>query len=143
MIWLRPRVDSRRCLLFGVSWLLVAGVPALLMLAALGLGRLESELAPRARAVAGVDEVFERADGVDMHTLAAEGMPEALEYLHRREHAQLPGSRPNGRGGGPRHAAPSFAVSFVDRDEMTLPTRIHGHSHVNPQFRAPRHANPV
>jgi hypothetical protein len=122
--------------------LLVAGVPALLMLAALGLGRLESDLAPRARAVADVDKFFERADGVDMHTLAAEGMPEAVEYLHRRELAQLPGAPGNGSA-GPRHAAPSFAVSYVDRDELTLPTRIHGHSHVNPQFRAPRHANPV
>lgn len=143
MISPRPRVDSRRCLLFGVSWLLVAGVPALLMLAALGLGWLESELAPGARAAADVDESLERAGGVDMHTLASEGMPEALEYLHRRELAQLAEAPANQRSGGPRHAAPSFAVSFVDRDEMTLPTRIHAHSHVNPQFRAPRHANPV
>ncbi|BCZ22453.1 hypothetical protein MYSE111917_18750 [Mycobacterium senriense] len=126
-----------------VSWLLVAGIPALLMLAALGLGRLESELAPGAVAVADVDEFLERAGGVDMHTLASEGMPEALEYLHRRELAQLSEAPANGRGGGPRHAAPSFSVSFVDRDEMTLPTRIHGQTHVNPQFRAPRHANRV
>ncbi|WP_231119930.1 hypothetical protein [Mycobacterium colombiense] len=126
-----------------VSWLLVAGIPALLMLAALGLGRLESELAPGALAVADVDEFLERAGGVDMHTLASEGMPEALEYLHRRELAQLSEAPADGRAGGPRHAAPSFAVSFVDRNEMTLPTRIHGHSHVNPQFRAPRHANRV
>ncbi|OBJ66891.1 hypothetical protein A5653_15370 [Mycobacterium colombiense] len=126
-----------------MSWLLVAGIPALLMLAALGLGRLESELAPGALAVADVDEFLERAGGVDMHTLASEGMPEALEYLHRRELAQLSEAAADGRGGGPRHAAPSFAVSFVDRNEMTLPTRIHGHSHVNPQFRAPRHANRV
>lgn len=126
-----------------VSWLLVAGVPALLMLAALGLGRLESELAPDALAVADVDEFLERAGGVDMHTLASEGMPEALEYLHRCEIQQLAEAPANGRGGGPRHAAPSFAIGFVDRDELTLPTRIHGHSHVNPQFKAPRHANPV
>ncbi|WP_242660210.1 hypothetical protein [Mycobacterium mantenii] len=126
-----------------VSWLLVAGVPALLMLAALGLGRLESELAPDALAVADVDEFLERAGGVDMHTLASEGMPEALEYLHRREIQQLAEAPANGRGGGPRHAAPSFAIGFVDRDELTLPTRIHGHSHVNPQFKAPRHANRV
>ncbi|OBH51475.1 hypothetical protein [Mycobacterium sp. E2479] len=126
-----------------MSWLLVAGVPALLMLAALGLGRLESELAAGARAVEDADEFPECADGVDMHTMASEGLPEALEYLHRRELAQLPELSTSGRSGGPRHAAPSFAVSFVDRDEMTLPTRIHGHSHVNPQFRAPKHANPV
>jgi hypothetical protein len=126
-----------------VSWLLVAGVPALLMLAALGLGRLESELAPSPLAVADVDEFLERAGGVDMRTLASEGMPEALEYLHRREAWQLSEAPPDGRGAGPRHAAPSFVVGFVDRDEMTLPTRIHGHSHVDPQFKAPRHANRV
>jgi hypothetical protein len=126
-----------------VSWLLVAGVPALLMLAALGLGRLESELAHDPMAVADVDDFLERAGGVDMRTLASEGMPEALEYLHRREARQLPGPASTARAGGPRHAAPSFAIGFVDRDEMTLPTRIHGHSHVNPQFRAPRHANRV
>ncbi|ORA18065.1 hypothetical protein [Mycobacterium arosiense] len=126
-----------------VSWLLVAGVPALLMLAALGLGRLESELAPDATAVADVDGFPELAGAVDVHTLASEGMPEALEYLHRRELAQLPGAPANGRNGGPRHAAPSFAVGFIDRDELTLPTRIHGQSHVNPQFGAPRHDNPV
>lgn len=126
-----------------VSWLLVAGVPALLMLAALGLGRLESELTHDPRVVADVGDFLERAGGVDMRTLASEGMPEALEYLHRREAGQLPGPVLTGRDGGPRHAAPSFAIGFVDRDEMTLPTRIHGHSHVNPQFRAPRHANRV
>jgi hypothetical protein len=76
-----------------VSWLLVAGVPVLLMLAALGLGRLESELTRAPLAVADVDEFLERAGGVDMRTLASEGMPEALEYLHRREARQLPGPR--------------------------------------------------
>ncbi len=126
-----------------VSWLLVAGVPALLMLAALGLGWLESELTRDPMAVADVDDFLERAGGVDMRTLASEGMPEALEYLHRREARQLPGPALTGRDGGPRHAAPSFVIGFVDRDEMTLPTRIHGHSHVDPQFRAPRHANRV
>ncbi|MHA2413743.1 hypothetical protein [Mycobacterium avium] len=126
-----------------VSWLLVAGVPVLLMLAALGLGRLERELVRDPAAVADVDEFLERTGGVDMHTLAAEGMPEALEYLHRREAQQSAGPAPGGRSGGPRHAAPSFAAGFVDPDEMTLPTRIGGHSHVNPQFRAPRHANRV
>ena len=92
-----------------MSWLLVAVVPGLLMLAALGLGRLESELTPGARAAADVDEFLERAGGVDVHTLAPEGMPEALEYLHRRELAQLAKAPANERSGGTRHAAPSFA----------------------------------
>jgi len=81
-----------------VSWLLVACVPGLLMLATLGLGRLEKELARDSVTATDVAEFLEQAEPVDMHTLAREGMPEALEYLHRRQALQLtespaPGSR--------------------------------------------------
>ena len=72
-----------------VSWLLVACVPGLLMLAALGLGRLERELARDDVTATDVDEFLEHAEAVDVHTLAREGMPEALEYLHRRQAQQL------------------------------------------------------
>ncbi|EUA41745.1 hypothetical protein I549_0453 [Mycobacterium avium subsp. avium 2285 (R)] len=92
-----------------MSWLLVAGVPVLLMLAALGLGRLEKELVRDPAAVADVDEFLERTGGVDMHTLAAEGMPEALEYLHRREAQQSAGPAPAGAAavrGTPRRPSP-------------------------------------
>jgi hypothetical protein len=126
-----------------VSWLLVAGIPLLLMLAALGLGRLENELTRGPVAVTAVDELRERAGGVDMRTLASEGMPEALEYLHRRQAQQLSDASLTGRNGAPRHAAPALPLGFTDRDEMTLPTRIHSHSLVNPQFRAPRYVNRV
>ncbi len=70
------------------------------MVVALGLGRLEKELVRDPAAVADVDEFLERTGGVDMHTLAAEGMPEALEYLHRREAQQSAGPAP------PASAAP-------------------------------------
>jgi len=61
-----------------VSWLLVAGVPALLMLAALGLGRLESELAHDPMAVADVDDFLERA-GLVSAARDAQRRPRRLE----------------------------------------------------------------
>ncbi|EFG77484.1 hypothetical protein HMPREF0591_2597 [Mycobacterium parascrofulaceum ATCC BAA-614] len=126
-----------------VSWLLVACVPGLLMLAALGLGRLERGLAREDVAMIAVTELFETVELVDMRTLAREGMPEALEYLHRREARELAEAALAGLTAGPRHAAPSFAASFVDHGELTLPTRIQPHSRINPQFEAPRHVNRV
>ncbi len=126
-----------------VSWLLVACVPGLLMLAALGLGRLEKELAHDSVTTTDVDAFLEQAEPVDVHTLAREGMPEALEYLHRRQAQRLSDGTPTGSKRGPRHAAPSFAIGFADCDENTLPTRIHTHPHANPQFRATRHVNRV
>ena len=89
-----------------VSWLLVACVPGLLMLATLGLGRLEKEIAHDTVTATDVDEFLEHAEAVDVHTLAREGMPEALEYLHRRQALRLadsPAARPSGRT-APRRA---------------------------------------
>ncbi|WP_231990698.1 hypothetical protein [Mycobacterium sp. 852002-30065_SCH5024008] len=126
-----------------VSWLLVACVPALLMLAALGLGRLERGLAREDVTVVAVTELFEYAELVDVRTLAREGMPEALEFLHRREARELSDAALAGLTSGPRHAAPSFAASFIDHAELTLPTRIQAHSPINPQFKATRHVNRV
>jgi hypothetical protein len=126
-----------------VSWLLVACVPGLLMLATFGLGRLESELARDTVSATDVDEFLEHAEAVDVHTLAREGMPEALEYLHRRQALRLADSPPSRPSIGPRHAKPVFATDFGDRDEAGLPTRIRTHSHVNPQFRGTRHVNRV
>ena len=126
-----------------VSWLLVGCVPGLLMLAALGLGRLEKELADDTVTATDVDDFLERAEAVDVHTLAREGLPEALDFLHRREELRLtdsPAARPQT---GPRHAAPEFATVFGERDAAGLPTRTRPHSHVNPQFRGARYVNRV
>ncbi|OBG65752.1 hypothetical protein A9X03_00595 [Mycobacterium sp. E1715] len=126
-----------------MSWLLVACVPGLLMLAALGLGRLERGLAREDVAMIAVTELFEHTELVDLRTLAREGMPEALELLHRRDARELAEAALAGLTAAPRHAAPSFAASFIDHTELTLPTRIHAHSRINPQFRATRHVNRV
>jgi hypothetical protein len=123
-----------------VLWLLVACVPGLLMLAALGLGRLEKELARESITATDVDEFLEQAQALDMHTLAREGMPEALEYLHLRQAQQL--ALPPPRGG--RHRAESMlGTDFTEPPARPLPMRIHAHSGANPQFGATRHVNRV
>jgi hypothetical protein len=126
-----------------VSWLLVACVPGLLMLVTFGLGRLESDLAHDTVSATDVDEFLEYAEAVDVHTLAREGMPEALEYLHRRQALRPADSPPARPAIGPRHAKPVFATAFGDHDDDGLPTRARAHSHVNPQLRGTRHVNRV
>ena len=126
-----------------VSWLLVACVPGLLMLAALGLGRLERDLAQDRVTTADVDEFLEHAEAVDVHTLAREGMPEALEYLHRRQELRLADSPTAAPRPGPRHAAAESAGGFKYLDEAGLPTRTQTRSHVNPQYKGTRHVDRV
>jgi hypothetical protein len=67
-----------------VSWLLVAFIPGLLMLATFGLERLEAGLAKNTLTASDVAEFLEQAEPIDVSTLAREGMPEALDCLHRR-----------------------------------------------------------
>jgi hypothetical protein len=126
-----------------VSWLLVACVPGLLMLAALGLGRLEKELAHDSVTTTDVDEFLEYAEAVDVHTLAREGMPEALEYLHLRQAQRLTESPPPSSHTGRHRAESLFANDVNDPGTAGLPTRIHTHSRVNPQFKATRHVDRV
>nr|BBX80170.1 hypothetical protein MFLOJ_39570 [Mycobacterium florentinum] len=115
-------------------------MPGLLMLAALGLGRLESELARESITSTDVDEFLEQAQAMDMHTLAREGMPEALEYLHRRQAQQLALSAPPSG----RHRAESLlATAFTDPPARALPMRIHAHSGANTQYAATRHVDRV
>jgi hypothetical protein len=106
-----------------VSWLLVACVPGLLMLATLGLGRLEKELAHNSVTATDVAEFLEHAEPVDMHTLAREGMPEALEYLHRRQALQLTESPAPGSRAGRHRPETIFARDFGGPHQAGLPTR--------------------
>jgi hypothetical protein len=126
-----------------VSWLLVACVPGLLMLVTLGLGRLETEIAHNTVTTTDVDEFLEYAEAVDVHTLAREGMPEALDYLHRRQAQQLTQSPSPESHVGKHRAETIFARAFENAGEDGLPSRMHAHSGPNPQFRGTRHVNRV
>ena len=126
-----------------VSWLLAALVPGLLMLATLGLGRLERQLAPGSVTATDVDEFVENANAVDVHTLAREGMPEALDYLHRRHAQQTADSPPHGRHARPEDIAPPFSGDLNIYDEAALPTQMHKHSRANPEVTGTRHINRV
>jgi len=106
-----------------VSWLLVACVPGLLMLAALGLGRLEKELAHESVAATDVAAFLEQAEALDMRTLAREGMPEALEYLHRRQALQVVDPPSPAPPAGRHRPETVFAGDFDSLDEAGLPTR--------------------
>lgn len=68
-----------------MSLLFVAFVPALIMLAALQLSRLETWLAGDTVTARDVADFLQQAEPVDVGTLARVGMPEALGDLHRRQ----------------------------------------------------------
>jgi len=125
-----------------VSWLLVAVVPGLLMLATLGLGRLEKSLAHDTLTATEVAEFLERAEAVDVRTLAREGMPEALDYLHRRQAERINDPPVARSSAGKHHADPFFTAAFT-AVEPGLPTRRNKHSRANPQFQATQHVNRV
>ena len=96
-----------------VSWLLVTCVPGLLMLVAHGLGRLENDLGRDIVTATDTDADLDHTEAADVHTLPLHGMPEAVEYLHRRPALGLFDHPPAGSHVGPRHAAPVFAADFA------------------------------
>ncbi|MCV7259575.1 hypothetical protein [Mycobacterium shimoidei] len=92
------------------------------MLATYGLQRLESGLVDETLTASDVAEFFREAEAAEMNTLAREGMPQALDCLHRRRARQAAGADPVRQG----PAAPR-----------------HRHSRTNRQFGPPQHANHV
>jgi hypothetical protein len=128
------------CLLAAVSWLLVAFIPGLLMLATFGLQRLEAGLEDDTLTATDVAEFLEQAKPIDVRTLAREGMPEALDSLHRRinyETAPLPSSAE------PATDQLSAAIFISAPDQPTSPGQRHQHSQANRQFAPREHANRV
>ena len=95
-----------------VSCFLVACVPGLLIIAALGLGRLEKGLGDGPVTAGAAGAFVVHAETVDVHTLARGGVPEALEYLDLRQAQRLSGVLSAGRHALPTHAAPLFAVDL-------------------------------
>jgi hypothetical protein len=110
--------------------LLVAFIPGLLMLATFGLERLESGLDSDTVSATDVAEFLEQARADDVRTLARDGMPEALDGMHRRLQERIP--------------APEVTKSYViDDDWSNLPTPLYADNVANTEFQPSRHANRV
>jgi hypothetical protein len=114
-----PRPSA--CLLLLVSWLLVAFIPGLLMLATFGLGRLE----------AGLED-----DTVSPRDVAA--------FL---EQAKADCAKPAARTGGEEtyplvddDYVPRYRERIVGDSARDLPARVLTHHESNPEFQPTRHA---
>jgi hypothetical protein len=113
-----------------VSWLLVAFIPGLLMLATFGLQRIEAGLDRDTVSPTDVAEFLDQALAEDVRTLAMEGMPEAIDGMHRRLQERV--------------CEPEIAKLYINDDEWSnLPTPHHSDNVANTGFRPSRHANPV
>ena len=126
-----------------MSWLIVAFTPGLLMLATFGLARLEAGLGKDTVSATDVAKFLKQAEPIDMRTLARDGMPEALESLHRRigrdafDGPHLP-SRDEPR------TDPLLVGAIVSAAHRTGPAgQRHQHSQSNRQFAPRQHANRV
>jgi hypothetical protein len=110
------------------------------MLATFGLQRLEAGLENDTLTASDVAEFLEQAEPIDVRTLAREGMPEALDSLHRRinyETAPLPSSAE------PITDQWSAANLISAPSQPTSPRRMHQDSRANRQFAPREHANRV
>ena len=105
-------------------------IPGLLMLATFGLERLETGLNRDTVSATDVAEFLEQAQADDVHTLARDGMPEALECMYRRLQE--------------RESPVEVARTPIIEDEWpNLPTPLYVHNAANPEFQPSRHANRV
>lgn len=72
-----------------MSWLFVAVIPGLLMLATFGLQRVESRLNRDCVGATDVAEFFAQARPADMRALARDGLPVAWDGMQRRRAAAV------------------------------------------------------
>lgn len=100
------------------------------MLATFGLQRLESSLEHRTVSAADVAEFLDQAQADDVRTLARDGMPEALDGMHRRLRDRI--------------CEPEIARLYITDDEWSnLPTLRDPDNVANTGFQPSRHANRV
>ncbi|HEY9305787.1 MAG TPA: hypothetical protein VIO95_15980 [Mycobacterium sp.] len=105
------------------------------MLATFGLERLEAGLVENTVTATDVAEFLAQAEPGDMRTLAREGMPEALDCLHRRLESIGDAEMTTDR---------LLAAAVVSGPDHADPSRQwHNHSRANRQFGPPQHANRV
>lgn len=110
------------------------------MLVTFGLQRLEAGLEDDTLTARDVAEFLEQAEPVDVRTLAREGMPLALDSLHRRindETAYLPSTAE------PITDQWSAATLISAPNQPASPRQRHQHSRANRQFAPREHANRV
>src|SRR5271163_3578415 len=109
------------------------------MLATVGLQRLEAGLENDTLTARDVAEFLQQVEPIDVRTLAREGMPEALDCLHRRM-GRLSDESPYRLG----DADPLLAAAFIYTPQPPgVPRLRHNHSQANRQFGPPQHANRV
>lgn len=121
----------------------MAFVPTLLMLATIGLGRLETWLGHDTVTATDVAEFLQQAQGQDMRTLAHEGMPRALDYRHHRQRQAVSAAPVAGLYTGKHHAVPFLTAVLSEATELGLPTRVGKHSQLSPSVTPTRHVNRV
>ena len=113
------------------------------MLATFGLERLEAGLEKDTVTASDVAEFLEQAEPIDMRTLAREGMPEALDGLHRRL-GRLDDELPRRLVDTDPATDPLLTAPFISAPQHAgLPRHRHNHSQANRQFGPPQHANRV
>jgi hypothetical protein len=113
------------------------------MLATFGLARLEAGLEKDTVTATDIAEFLEQAEPRDVRTLAREGMPEALDGMHRRiGHGTDEAPYLTNRDEPPTDPLLVAAiVSAANRDGLT--GQRYQHSRSNRQFGPRHHANRV
>jgi hypothetical protein len=113
------------------------------MLATFGLERLEAGLEKDTVTATDVAEFLEQAEPIDVRTLAREGMPEALDSLHRRM-ARATGEAPYlpSRDEPPTDPLLLAAIATA-ANQPDISREQHQHSRPNRQFTPRQHANRV
>jgi hypothetical protein len=120
--------------------LVVAFIPGLLMLATFGLQRLEAGLEDDTLTASDVAEFLDQAEPRDVRILAREGMPEALDSLHRRIADELHYLPSSAEWATDQIRAAALVASVEQPDNPRQPPN---HSQPNRQFGPRQHANRV
>ena len=103
------------------------------MLATFGLERLETGLNRDTVSATDVAEFLEQARADDVHTLARDGMPQALACMHRRLHE---------RDSAVEVVKTVSSVGTIyEPPNLTTPHYVYNRA--NPEFQPSRHANRV
>lgn len=121
----------------------VAFVPMLLILATVGLGRLEVWLGHDTVTATDVVEFLHRAQRSELRALGQQRVPQTLDCVNRGYSQTLSSARAVGPSTGKHHAAPFLVSVFSDAVERGLPTKPSAHSPVSSPVKPTRHVNHV